>query len=124
MLVDDSVDMRILLRVYLEQHDILVVGEAHSLERAKEVAATAAPDAIVADVHLADTDDLDQIVSELRDTVPDALIIALSAAPPALAARESVIEATGCYAYLDKGDGIGHLADQVAHLLKGRSPVA
>lgn len=121
VIVDDSQDMRLLLRVYLEQNDVVVVGEAPSLRDGKDVSAVVRPDAIVADVHLPDTDDLRRIVAELREAAPEALVIALSAAPPPLIERQAVIDTTGCFAYLDKGDGIGHLADQVSNLLRDRS---
>jgi two-component system, NarL family, response regulator EvgA len=117
VIVDDSMDMRLLLRVYLEKRGVEIVGEAESLADGTRAAAESRPDAVVADAHLADTDDLDRIVAELRDAAPDALIIAFSAAPPSQGARAAVLESTGAVAYLDKGDGIARLAGQVADLL-------
>ena len=122
LIVDDSTDMRLLLRVYLEQRDVEVVGEAESLADGKRAASETHPDAIVADAHLTDSDDIDRIVRELRDAAPDALIIALSAAPPPQHSRAAIAESMGAFAYLDKGDGIGRLAEQVANLIKDRNP--
>jgi DNA-binding NarL/FixJ family response regulator len=121
LIVDDSIDMRLLLRVYLEQQGVEVVGEAESLADGKRAAAETRPDAVVADAHLTDSDDIDRIVSELRDAAPDALIIALSAAPPPAHSRAAVAKSMGAFAYLDKGDGIGRLAEQVAKLVTDQS---
>ncbi len=110
-------DMRLLLRVYLEKRGVEIVGEAESLAEGTQVVAEAQPHAVVADAHLADTDDLDRIVAELRDAAPSALIIAFSAAPPPHGARAAVVESTGAVAYLDKGDGIARMAEQVSDLL-------
>ena len=121
LIVDDSTDMRLLLRVYLQQQGVEIVGEAESLADATRAAVETHPDAVVADAHLTDSDDIDRIVSELRDAAPDALIIALSAAPPPQQARAAVAKSMGAFAYLDKGDGIGHLAEQVANLLDDNS---
>jgi DNA-binding NtrC family response regulator len=121
LIVDDSMDMRLLLRVYLERRGVEVVGEAESLADGARVAGETQPDGVVADVHLTDTEDVDRIIGELREAAPDALIIALSAAPPPKGARAAVVESTGAFAYLDKGDGIGRLAEQVADLLEDRS---
>ncbi|GEM_PF-5521267 len=118
VVVDDSFDMRLLLRVYLERRGLLVIGEAESLGHGSEVSSALRPDAIVADVHLADTNDLRKIVTELRRAAPDARIIALSAAPPPAHERQALSDAIGCDGYLDKGDGVGPLADQIAHLLE------
>jgi DNA-binding NtrC family response regulator len=124
LIVDDSTDMRLLLRVYLQQRGLEVVGEAESLADGKRAAAETRPDAVVADAHLTDSDDIDRIVGELRDAAPDALIIALSAAPPPEHSRAAVAASMGAFAYLDKGDGIGNLAGQVANLLEDRSSTA
>jgi len=76
LVCEDAIGYRMLIRRWLEDADVDVVGEAASWEEAEQLAAELQPDAVIADLWMPtlDTDALQR----LRAAVPDAAIVSLS----------------------------------------------
>jgi len=101
VLVDDSDDLRLLLRVHLrDSARIEVVGEGASGREAVEVAARTQPDAILLDLAMPDGNGLDAI-PEIRRVSPGTRIIMLSGFSREHLGRRA-LEA-GADAYVEKG---------------------
>jgi DNA-binding NarL/FixJ family response regulator len=76
LVCEDAIGYRMLIRRWLEDADVDVVGEASTWEEAVSLAAELAPDAVVADLWMPtlDTDALQR----LRTSAPNAAIVSLS----------------------------------------------
>src|SRR3954447_26478547 len=76
LVCEDAIGYRMLIRRWLEDADVEVVGEAGSWAEAVELASELAPDAVVADLWMPtlDTDALQR----LRSAAPNAAIVSLS----------------------------------------------
>jgi DNA-binding NarL/FixJ family response regulator len=76
LVCEDAIGYRMLIRRWLEDADVDVVGEASTWEEAVSLAAELQPDAVVADLWMPtlDTDALQR----LRTSAPNAAIVSLS----------------------------------------------
>jgi DNA-binding NarL/FixJ family response regulator len=76
LVCEDAIGYRMLIRRWLEDADVEVVGEASTWTEAVELAAELTPDAVVADLWMPtlDTDALQR----LRGAAPNAAIVSLS----------------------------------------------
>lgn len=76
LVCEDAIGYRMLIRRWLEDADVDVVGEAATWEEAEKLAGQLQPDAVIADLWMPtlDTDALQRV----RAAVPDAAIVSLS----------------------------------------------
>lgn len=117
LLVDDAEDVRVLLRVLIEEDDrFAVVGEADNGEAGVEMAATLRPDLVLMDVAMPVMDGL-AATPLIRKAVPEAKVIVLSGFASSEMAQRS-LEA-GAIAYVEKGDA---MSDVRALLLSHVTP--
>ena len=100
VLIDDMSEIRMLLRMALEDVGIDVVGEAADGAAGVEVAGACMPDIVILDVSMPVMDGLTAL-PWIRDTLPDAKIIMLSAFDRELC-EEPALE-RGADAYVEKG---------------------
>jgi signal transduction histidine kinase len=100
VLIDDMPEVRLLLRVALEDVGIEVVGEAGDGATGVEVTALQMPDVVVLDVAMPVRDGI-AALPWIRDTVPDAKIVMLSAFDRNLAGGAEASSAAD--AYVEKG---------------------
>lgn len=116
LLADDTRDIRMLLRLRLENDGRFeVVGEAADGREAIKVANETQPDAIVLDLAMPVMDGL-QALPEIRRCLPNARIIVLSGFNASEMADEAL--SLGADGYLEKGAAFNHL---VALLLEAPS---
>jgi len=109
LLVDDSDDIRLLLRLMLESDQgFEVCGEAADGEAAVELAAVLSPDAIVLDLRMPVMDGLTALPL-LRGICPEAAVVVLTAAPAPGVAQVAL--GLGACAVLVKQDGAGKLLE-------------
>ena len=76
LVCEDAIGYRMLIRRWLEDAGVEVVGEAPTWSEAERLAAELQPDAVIADLWMP-TLDIDAL-SRLRDLAPDAAIVSLS----------------------------------------------
>ncbi len=76
LVCEDAIGYRMLIRRWLEDADVDVVGEASTWTEAVDMASELTPDAVVADLWMP-TLDVDAL-TRLRDLAPDAAIVSLS----------------------------------------------
>lgn len=100
VLIDDIPEVRLLLRVALEDVGIEVVGEAADGASGVEITALRMPDIVVLDVSMPIMDGI-AALPWIRDTVPDAKIVMLSAYDRNLAGGPEASSAAD--AYVEKG---------------------
>jgi DNA-binding response OmpR family regulator len=76
LVCEDAIGYRMLIRRWLEDADVDVVGEATTWEEAERLAVELRPDAVIADLWMPtlDTDAL----TRLRHAVPESAIVSLS----------------------------------------------
>ena len=76
LVCEDAIGYRMLIRRWLEDTGVEVVGEAPSWPEAERLAAELQPDAVIADLWMP-TLDVDAL-TRLRDLAPEAAIVSLS----------------------------------------------
>ena len=76
LVCEDAIGYRMLIRRWLEDADVDVVGEASTWTEAVDMAAELTPDAVVADLWMP-TLDTDALI-RLRSAVPESAIVSLS----------------------------------------------
>ncbi len=114
VIVDDTPDMRLLLRTALaDRADLQLVGEAGDGAVAIELAAGLQPDLLVLDIEMPVLDGLSAL-PQLQAVAPDTRIVMLSAFPTSVHGR-AALEA-GAVAYVEKTTPITELLDE---LLRG-----
>ena len=116
LIVDDLVDIRYLLRLNLE-HRGFVVTEAPDPEVARARAAHEPPDGIIMDLDIPGFDAVGA-VRGLRDLVPQAGILVISASPQQEDVAIGAL-AAGADAYFDKTGGFDALVGRLSTLLAG-----
>ena len=107
LIVDDLADMRFLLRSNLEHRGFMVVGEAADPAIAEAMAAEHRPDGVIIDMHIPGHDSMASIC-RLREALPDARILAVSASAGDSDVGEGAVVA-GADAYFDKAAGFSEL---------------
>jgi CheY-like chemotaxis protein len=111
LLVDDTADVRLLVRMLLaERSDVEVVAEATNGLEAIELAAALQPDLIVLDIAMPQLDGLSAL-PRLRESSPESRIVMLSAFPRA--SQEAQALAAGAAAYVEKTVATEELVDEL-----------
>jgi DNA-binding NarL/FixJ family response regulator/anti-sigma regulatory factor (Ser/Thr protein kinase) len=101
LLIDDAEDLRLLLRLLLEQSGRYeVVGEAGDGEAGVEEARTTEPDLVLLDLSMPRMDGLEAL-PHLRRVAPDARVVVLSGFAEGHTAEAAL--AAGASAYIEKG---------------------
>ena len=115
LLVDDSDDMRMLLRIKLESWDHYeVVGEAGDGESAVRLATEQQPDLVMLDLAMPEMDGL-QALPLIREAVPHVRVVVLSGFDQGLMADKA--RAAGADGFVEKGVPMEDLARVVDELL-------
>lgn len=114
LLVDDTAEIRQLLRVTLEMDGrFAVVDEASDGATAVRIATEKKPDAVVLDLAMPIMDGL-QAIPQIRRAAPDTKILVLSGFDAAQMSNEAL--ARGAHAYVEKGGELADLADELVAL--------
>lgn len=100
VLIDDVSELRVLLRLALEDVGIDVVGDAGDGAAGIEVVAACLPDIVVLDISMPVMDGLTAL-PRIRECVPGARIVVLSAFDRELCEQEAL--SRGADAYVQKG---------------------
>ncbi len=115
LVVDDYDDVRMLLRIKLEQHGgYEVVGEAENGEEAVALAASLRPDLVLLDLAMPQMDGL-QALPLIRKAVDGTRIIVLSGFDHGLMEAQAL--AAGADRYVEKGLGLRDLLEVVSGVL-------
>jgi DNA-binding NarL/FixJ family response regulator len=115
LVIDDVVDMRFLLRSYLEARGFEVVAEASSPTEGLNLARRYEPDGVLIDLHIPGHDSV-AVIAELRAALSEVRILAVSATVPTEATARQAIEA-GADAFFDKAAGFRDLTRVLDELL-------
>ena len=109
LLVDDTVEIRYLLRMLLANVRLCqVVGEAQNGQEAVELAERLEPDIVILDVAMPVMDGLEAL-PRIREVSPETKVIVYSSFPEA---REKVMD-LGAFRYLEKGRDPHDVAEAV-----------
>lgn len=110
VIIDDTADLRDLLRIALDRGGMCVVGEAGDGQAGIEAVRSGNPDVVLLDLSMPVMDGLEAL-PHIRALAPDARIIVLSGFG-ATELAERAIEA-GADGYLQKGVSLGRILDYV-----------
>lgn len=115
LLVDDTQDVREMLRLLCEmEDDFEVVGEAADGREAAAIAGALLPDVVLLDWQMPHVDGLTAL-PDIRAKAPRARIVMYSARPPSEA--EPVALASGADAYFEKTAVFDDLVDRIRKLV-------
>jgi DNA-binding NarL/FixJ family response regulator len=118
LVVDDHPIVRLGIRQMIAgDPDLEICAEAESVEQARQLLATAAPDLAIVDLSLAQGTGLD-LIRWLRESAPDLPVLVLSMHDEALFA-ERVLRA-GARGYIMKREAITGLVGAIRQVLSGR----
>jgi DNA-binding NarL/FixJ family response regulator len=115
VVIDDTSDIRELLRVVLSRMDIDVVGEAGDGQAGIEVVRAERPELVLLDLSMPVMDGVEALPL-IRELVPDAQIIVLSGFAGAVS--EQVLD-SGADGYLVKGTPLRQIMAYVEEKLRG-----
>ena len=114
MLVDDTVEIRRMLRMTLEiDGRFKVVDEAGDGEAAVRIASEKQPDAVVLDLAMPVMDGL-QAIPKILENAPDAKILVLSGFDAKQMSNEAL--SRGAHDYVEKGADLSDLAGRLVSL--------
>lgn len=116
VLVDDTRDLRELLRMALERHEFVVVGEGADGREGIEAVRTHSPDLVLLDLAMPEMDGL-QALPVMREACPTAKIVVLSGFGASQMTREAL--AIGADGYLQKGAALNRIIDYVRGIVNG-----
>jgi CheY-like chemotaxis protein len=116
VVVDDEADLRMLLRVQLQQEDFAVVGEAATGDEALDRCTDLAPDAVVLDLHMPGMSGT-EVARRLRQSDPSLVIVAYTADPHSTDKPE--LESLGV-SIVAKTGRVDALMDELRLLLESR----
>lgn len=110
VLVDDTTDLRELLRFALEQHEFRVVGEAGDGRTGLEVVRETQPDLVLLDLAMPVMDGFEALPL-VRGACPDAVVLVLSGFDAATTGARACD--LGAHGYLEKGSSLRATIAQV-----------
>jgi DNA-binding NarL/FixJ family response regulator len=116
VIIDDTDDLRELLRLALTRGGMEVVGEAGDGQAGIEVVRLEHPDVVLLDLSMPVMDGLEALPS-IRRLVPDAKIIVLSGFGATQMSERAL--ATGADGYLQKGMSLKRILDYVRGIVDG-----
>ena len=120
LLVDDAADLRLILRLNLEQSgSFTVVGEAENGARGIALAREHRPDLILLDIAMPVQDGFEALPTILAES-PESRVIVLSSFQEERLGRKALD--LGAIAYLEKGVAPDQLADQLVTLMRRPGP--
>ncbi|MFL6059736.1 MAG: response regulator transcription factor, partial [Marmoricola sp.] len=121
VIVDDTEDLRDLLRLALVRGGMRVVGEAGDGLAGIEAVRSTRPDVILLDLSMPVMDGLEALPT-MRSLVPEARIIVLSGFGASAMSERAL--AIGADAYLQKGASLGRILDHIRDVVEGRAATA
>lgn len=116
VIVDDTEDLRMLLRIALVRGGMAVVGEAGDGLAGIEVVRTSRPDVVLLDLSMPVMDGIEAL-PHLRALAPDAKIIVLSGFDATQMAERAL--ANGADDYLQKGMPLGTILARIQEIARG-----
>jgi DNA-binding NarL/FixJ family response regulator len=116
VVVDDSEDLRLLLRMALEEEpDFTVVAEAPDGATGVEAVAEHTPHLVLLDIAMPVMDGL-QALTLIREESPGSIVVMLSAFSGSTGAPERAV-ALGAHGYIEKGGGVPELIADLRDVL-------
>lgn len=116
LIADDAPDIRLLLKMYLTDSRLEVVGEATNGAEAVEMASSEKPDAVILDLAMPIMDGLEAIPL-IKKASPDTKIVVLSGFDADRMAERAI--GLGAETYLQKGVALGDIAQMLWNLCRG-----
>lgn len=116
LIADDAPDIRLLLKMYLTDTRLEVVGEATNGAEAVEMTETEKPDAVILDLAMPIMDGLEAIPL-IKKASPDTKIVVLSGFDAERMAERAL--GLGAETYLQKGVALGDIGQMLWNLCKG-----
>jgi YesN/AraC family two-component response regulator len=116
LIVDDSEDLRDLLRLVIERHPEgwRVVATAAEGEQAIQEARTSQPDLVLLDIAMPVMDGMEAL-PHIREAVPDAVVVMLSGYPTSTAGQAALN--AGAHGYLEKSDLVKGLIPRLEQII-------
>lgn len=116
LIADDAPDIRLLLKMYLTDSRLEVVGEATNGAEAVEMARNEQPEAIILDLAMPVMDGLEAIPL-IKQASPHTKIVVLSGFDAERMAEKAI--SLGAETYLQKGVALGEISQTVWNLCRG-----
>ena len=116
LIADDAADIRLLLKMYLTDSRLEVVGEATNGAEAVEMARNEQPEAIILDLAMPVMDGLEAIPL-IKQASPHTKIVVLSGFDAERMAEKAI--SLGAETYLQKGVALGEISQTVWNLCRG-----
>lgn len=116
LIADDAPDIRLLLKMYLSDSRLEVVGEATNGAEAVELVETERPDAVILDLAMPVMDGLEAIPL-IKQRSPETKIVVLSGFEANRMAERAL--GLGADTYLQKGVALGDIGQMLWNLCRG-----
>lgn len=116
LIADDAPDIRLLLKMYLTDSRLEVVGEATNGAEAVEMAGAEKPDAVILDLAMPVMDGLEAIPL-IKQASPGTKIVVLSGFDADRMAERAI--SLGAETYLQKGVALGDISQMLWNLCRG-----
>jgi YesN/AraC family two-component response regulator len=116
LIADDAPDIRLLLKMYLSDSRLEVVGEATNGAEAVELVGTEKPDAVILDLAMPVMDGLEAIPL-IKERSPATKIVVLSGFEAERMAERAL--SLGADTYLQKGVALGDIGQMLWNLCRG-----
>lgn len=116
LIADDAPDIRLLLKMYLTDTRLEVVGEATNGAEAVEMAGAEKPDAVILDLAMPVMDGLEAIPL-IKQASPGTKIVVLSGFDADRMAERAI--GLGAESYLQKGVALGDIGQMLWNLCRG-----
>jgi YesN/AraC family two-component response regulator len=116
LIADDAPDIRLLLKMYLTDSRLEVIGEATNGAEAVEMAGSEKPDAVILDLAMPVMDGLEAIPL-IKKASPGTKIVVLSGFDADRMAERAM--SLGAETYLQKGVALGDISQMLWNLCRG-----
>ena len=116
LIADDAPDIRLLLKMYLTDSRLEVIGEATNGAEAVEMAGIEKPDAVILDLAMPVMDGLEAIPL-IKEASPSTKIVVLSGFDADRMAERAL--SLGAETYLQKGVALGDISQMLWNLCRG-----